>query len=149
MKIFFYVVLVVGILFADDIRRDSNSNVVVDGDNNLIWQDNEEVIKNRVSQPEAIEYCSNLTLGGAKTWRVPSIAEYQTIVDKTDKTNNINSIFEFKHNKGYWANTVKWRTLWFYADYMHFVSGTPYYDNKKKKKFVRCVRYIVPPAVAK
>jgi hypothetical protein len=145
MKKIFMLAVLFGILNSADIRRDSNSEVVVDNDNNLIWQDNQEVIQNIFSQPEAVQYCKNLGLAGASNWRVPSMAEYQMIVDKTDTKNNINSIFEYKINKGFWSSSVKWRTLWFYADYMHFLSGTPYYDNKTKKKYVRCVRYIVEP----
>ena len=62
-------------------------------------------------------------------------------VGKTMYTKNyVNKAFKYNVPDGYWAFKAHWRTLWFNADYMHFVSGTPYFDNRKKKKYVRCVK---------
>jgi hypothetical protein len=71
---------------------------------------------------------------------LPKIEEYELIVDKKNIKNYINKSFKFNIPDGYWAQKAHWRTLWFYADYMHFISGTAYFDSRHKKKYVRCVR---------
>ena len=134
--------LIASLLTAGNIRRDSAREVVVDTGTNLMWQDSQDVITLLKSQADAVSYCENLKFAGYSNWRIPSIKDFETIVDKKNEVNYIHKSFRYNVPDGYWADKVLWRTLWFYAYYMHFVSGNPYYDNKKKLKYVRCVRDI-------
>lgn len=122
------------------LKRDKKKEVVFDYQNKLVWQDSKENLIVMLSQPDATEYCSELMHGGYGDWRIPKAEEYKTIVDKKNKPNHIHKAFRYVINEGYWAEKVHWRTMWTYADYMHFLSGTVYYDTKTKKKHIRCVR---------
>lgn len=128
------------ILNAENMRRDYSKEVVVSTKHKLVWTDSKDSVTLLKSQADAALYCEELKHGGSSNWRLPSMEEFATIIDKTNYPTNINKAFKYILPDGYWSNNVKWRTLWFYADYMHFVSGTPYYDNKHKLKHVRCVR---------
>jgi hypothetical protein len=107
-----------------------------------MWIDNFSNVKNRLNHSDATDYCESLSYAGYDNWRLPTIEEFELIVDKTNERSYINRAFKFNMPVGYWASKAHWRTFWFYADYMFFVSGTPYYDSRHKKKFVRCVRDI-------
>jgi hypothetical protein len=127
-------------LNAASLKRDDNRNIVIDDSNKLMWIDREKNITNYLSHQDAQDYCDKLSYAGFDNWRLPDIEEFALIVDKKNPPKNINKVFKYSTNEGYWASTAHWRTLWFYADYMYFVSGTPYYDNRDKLKLVRCVR---------
>ena len=139
MKYLLVVFLLFSLSFSNNLKRTS-SKVVIDKTNNLMWQDDISVIKVKKNHKDSITYCENLEQAGYTNWRIPTIKEFETIVDKKNEKNYINRAFRFNVPDGYWALKAHWRTLWFYADYMHFVSGTPYFDSRHKTKYVRCVR---------
>ena len=139
MRIISLVLLLTSLMFAK-IYRNTTTEVVIDETNKLVWVDDETNLLNRLTHEQATQYCQNLNHANYTDWRLPTLEEFETIVDKKNKINYIKSAFRYNHNTGYWADRALWRTLWFYADYMHFVSGTAYYDSRHKKKFVRCVR---------
>lgn len=139
MKYLLVVFLLFSLGFSNNLKR-SSSAVVVDNTNKLMWQDDVSVIKVKKNHEDAILYCEDLKHAGYTNWRIPTIEEFKTIVDKKNERNYINRAFRFNVPDGYWALKAHWRTLWFYADYMHFVSGTEYFDSRHKTKFVRCVR---------
>lgn len=132
--------LLFNFLLSADLRRDANLKVVIDNKNSLMWVDDMSNVKLRLTHEDATIYCENLKHAGYSNWRLPEIDEYEIIVNKKNQRNYINKAFRFNLPDGYWASKAHWRTLWFYADYMHFVSGTPYYDSRHKKKLFRCVR---------
>ncbi len=132
--------LLTTVLFANNLKRDNSSEVVIDSQTNLVWIDNIDVVKTQLSHKKAVPYCEELTYAGSSSWRVPTIEEFETIVDKKNHPLYINKNFKYNVPTGYWALKAHIRTFWFYADYMNFVSGTAYYDNRDKNKFVRCVR---------
>lgn len=140
MKYFILLISLFVILNAASFQRDGDRNIVFDKENNLVWMDGEENVKLYFTHQEAEKYCENLLFGAYDNWRLPDIEELALIVDKNNFPKNINKVFRYSTNEGYWASTAHWRTLWFYADYMFFVSGTPYYDSRHKQKLVRCVR---------
>jgi hypothetical protein len=142
MKYLFLVLLLISFSFSNDFRRDGTRKVVVDSTAKLMWIDNFSNVKNRLNHSDATDYCESLSYAGYDNWRLPTIEEFELIVDKTNERSYINRAFKFNMPVGYWASKAHWRTFWFYADYMFFVSGTPYYDSRHKKKFVRCVRDI-------
>lgn len=134
------VILVFISLLEANVYRQTSKEVVIDNKNKLMWVDNPSVYKLQKTHEEASDYCQNLVFGGYSNWRLPNIEEFETIVNKKNFKNYIISAFKYNVPDGYWASKAHWRTLWFYADYMHFISGTPYYDSRHKKKYVRCVR---------
>jgi hypothetical protein len=142
MRYLFLLFFIFGICFANDFKRNNGSKVVIDTTNELMWVDDISSVKLRLNHKDATEYCENLQFAGYTNWRIPEIEELQTIVDKKNEKNYINRAFRYSLPEGYWARRAHWRTFWFYADYMYFVSGTPYYDSRHKKKLVRCVRFI-------
>ncbi len=141
MRVLFLIVLFLSFLDARIYRQDTRK-VVVDTKNKLMWMDNESVFKIMKTHEDALKYCEDLKFSSYVDWRLPNIEEYKTIVDKKNEKNYINRAFKFNVPSGYWAFKAHWRTFWFYADYMHFISGTAYFDSRHKKKYVRCVRTI-------
>lgn len=140
MKYLFLMFLVFSLTLQADFKRDRGSKVVVDTKNSLMWMDDISVVKTLKTHEDATTYCETLSFAGYTNWRIPEIEEFVLIVDKKNERNYINRAFRFNVPDGYWARKAHWRTFWFYADYMFFVSGTPYYDSRHKKKYVRCVR---------
>ena len=140
MKYLILFLIFVSLLDAQIYRK--NSQVVVDTQKLLMWADDISVVKVMKTHKEAIPYCEALVFAGYSDWRIPTIEEFKTIVDKKNFKNYINKAFRYNVPDGYWAQKAHWRTLWFNADYMHFVSGTAYYDGRHKTKYVRCVRNI-------
>lgn len=132
--------LIILITLEANIKRDHKRQIVYDFTNKHVWQDTKDNILLMISQPDAVKYCEDLVHAGYSDWRIPHGDDYKTIVDKTNKPNYIKKAFKYVINEGYWAQTVHWRTMWTYADYMHFLSGTLYYDTKTKEKHIRCVR---------
>lgn len=142
MKFLTLVVFFVSFVFAEPLARDSMSQVVKDYKNNLMWIDNKATISSLMTHKEAIAFCGSLTHSGYSHWRLPTIEEFKTIVDKSNTQTYINKAFKYNAPTGYWALKAHFRTFWFYADYMNFVSGTAYFDNRNVNKYVRCVRDI-------
>lgn len=140
MRALIIMLLTIAFLNAASIQRDHNRDVVMDYDNNLMWMDTKDTISKKLSHKEAEPYCESLSLAGYSNWRLPTIDEFQTVVDKTNKKTFIAREFRYNKPEGFWALHAHVRTFWFYADYMNFVSGTPYFDNRNVYKFVRCVR---------
>jgi len=141
MKFLMIILIFVSLLDAK-MNRNERINAVIDNKTNLMWVDDVSVIKIKKTHEDATAYCENLTYAGYANWRIPELEEFETIVNKKNYKNYINYAFKYNVPDGYWARKAHWRTLWFYADYMHFVSGTPYYDSRHKTKYIRCVRNI-------
>lgn len=139
MKYLVFILIFISCLDAK-IYRDDVKNVVLDDEKRLMWQDTKDNVTVLKTHEDAHTYCQELDLDGYTNWRVPEIEEYETIVYKKNTKTNINFAFRFNLRDAYWASQAHWRTFWFYADYMYFISGTPYYDNRKTLKYVRCVR---------
>ena len=142
MRYLFLILIFFGLAFSADFKRDGSAKVVIDSKNRLMWIDNISVVKTKKNHQDAQKYCDTLDYSGYSNWRLPNIEEFELIVDKKNERNYINRAFRFNVPDGYWASKAHWRTFWYYADYMFFVSGTPYYDSRHKLKYVRCVRDI-------
>ena len=139
MKIALLILCLSSFLFSQEFFRISSSNIVKNPNNKLVWVDNKEIMTFKLSHKEAEPYCEDLVHAGIRNWRLPTLKEFKTIVDKTNERTYTQRAFKYSRPNGFWAIKAHIRTFWFYADYMNFISGTAYYDNRNKKKFVRCV----------
>ncbi len=134
--------LLSNLLFANNLLRKNTIAIVIDKQNKLMWIDDISVLKVQITHKKVQNYCLTLKKSNYSNWRVPTIKELKLIVDKTNEKTYINKAFKYNVPSGYWALKAHWRTFWFYADYMNFISGTAYFDNRDKKKYIRCVRNI-------
>ncbi len=138
MKIF----LVFCLLFSFSLAkfsRNSHEMIVLDSVSKLMWQDNINNEKLLLSFKKAKKYCAKLSLADFNDWRLPSINELKTIVDKTNHY-NIKPFFNFIKRAGYWSRNGLLRSFDFYGYYMNFTSGTVYYYNRLGAEHIRCVR---------
>lgn len=141
MKVLFLFIILISAVFAE-FRRDSTRNIVIDLENLMIWQDDENVVNIVKNHKDAIEYCRDLELAGATDWRLPNVDELQLIVDKSNEKTSTNKAFRYAIPEHFWVSDTLWRSFNFYAKYINFVSGTPYFFNRDYKKHIRCVRDI-------
>ncbi|MEA3513127.1 MAG: DUF1566 domain-containing protein [Campylobacterota bacterium] len=139
MKIFTLLLLLISLLFSSKLTK--SGNYVIDDKNKLMWQDNMDNVKVIVTYETAKDYCGKLVLGGFRNWRVPTVDEYKSIIDKTRKDEiMINRKFKYILPEGYWTADDTWRNFGLWAYYIYFKSGTAYYENRTYPKLVRCVR---------
>ena len=141
MKIFTFMCLCTLVLFAAKLTR--SGDYVIDDTNRMMWQDSKENQKVLLTQDHAIEYCEKLSLSGFTDWRLPTIKEYKTIIDKSRVRAQlmINKTFRYTLADDYWSKDRTWaRNFGQYGYYVFFKSGSVYYQNRTYPKYVRCVR---------
>ena len=141
MKIFTLLFICTLTLFASKLTR--SGNFVIDDKNKLMWQDMRANVKILVTQDHAIEYCEKLNLGGFHDWKLPTIENYETIINKKRIRTQlmINKAFKYVKRDDYWSSDRTWvRNFGAYGYYVFFKSGTVYYQNRTYPKYVRCVR---------
>jgi len=117
---------------------DNKDGVVMDTETVLTWQ--QGAVSKKYTWEGALKYCQNLSLAGYSDWRLPTIKELRTIVDKSRFALAINiDYFPDTWPSSYWSST----THTYCADYawgMYFYLG---YDRKYYKSrclYVRAVR---------
>jgi len=143
MKSIYILLIVANLLLANKLTK--SGDYVIDDANKLMWQDTYDNVKYRFTQDEAQEYCNSLVLSGFSNWRLPTVENYKTIIDKTRVREElmINKAFKYILPENYWAEDRTWiRNFGLYGYYVFFKSGSIYYQNRTYKKFVRCVREI-------
>lgn len=141
MKIFTLLCICALTIFAAKLTR--SGNYVIDDKNKLMWQDVRDNTKILVTQDNAIAYCEKLNLGGFRDWKLPTIKNYETIINKkrTRTQLMINKAFKYVKRDDYWSSDRTWiRNFGAYGYYVFFKSGTVYYQNRTYPKYVRCVR---------
>lgn len=135
--------------------RDDENNIVLDHLIGLMWQDNESVRKqwitdenyndrllSNTSGDTAITYCSELILGGYDDWRIPTITELQSIVLRSENNPSIDtSVFEAYSTIGFYtSSTLNTNGNEPIIMAIHFGLGTIYPIGLAYNEFVRCVR---------
>jgi hypothetical protein len=141
MKIFIIVLFVKLTLLGSSLIK--SGNYVIDDNNKLMWQDSLKNVNIRGTHEEVINYCEKLNDSGFTNWRLPTIKEYKTIIDKTRVKDQImlHKSFKYVLRTDYWISDRTWtRNFGLYGYYIFIKSGSIYYQNRSYKKFVRCVR---------
>ncbi len=127
---------------------DNGDGTVTDSTTNLVWQQcsmgqNADATctgtATTANWQAVLEYCENLTLDGRTDWRLPSLLELESIMDK-DKSNPAIDITVFPATVAgyYWSSST-------YVGYpasawsVYFDSGYSYTYDKADNYYVRCV----------
>ncbi len=134
-----WIVLITSMLSGDS-RYKIKEAVVTDSISSLMWQRSDDGKKK--SWNEAKNYCANLKLDGHGDWRLPSIDELVSIVDKKKFAPAINrKAFKCK-NAYYWSATeaTDKDTKLTDARGVLFKNGNHMKYFKDYKDYVRCVR---------
>lgn len=92
-------------VFNNNFSATNNGDTITDYATGLEWQQSnaqEGIDDYQFTWSAALSYCEALSLGGLTGWRLPNIKELQSIVDYTNETTGLNSLFTFN---GYDSNT--------------------------------------------
>ncbi len=133
------------------------SNVYIDYDSHLIWQDDIDASTTKkpwlegdnfsicvhdlfseycqdTSGNTAATYCSELTLNGYANWRLPTKKEFKYLYDKGEDSN-----LEYSSDSTYWTSeeliNQNHLAYTYYSDERHIGN-----QRKSVKLYVRCVR---------
>ena len=106
----------------------------------LVWQDNKDVEDIEKSYTEAVAYCRDLKVDGFEDWRLPTLAEFYTIVDMTRDRPALKNGFDVRSDERFWTATSfagnpekeAWRLSMSYGE------AEPYNNGREYR--VRCVR---------
>lgn len=145
MRVIFLILIALSSLSLAELSRDGG--IVTDSISKLQWQD--DAVGSTMKWEEAIDYCENtLTLGGYSDWRLPSINELRSIVDR-DKYNPaiVSAFTQVSISHYYWSSTTT-KNNTNYTWLVHFKSGNVHNDygyagedmDKDSSQLVRCVR---------
>jgi len=114
--------------------------MIHDPSTKLMWEDTAHVRETKLTQPRAKAYCSELTLGGHRDWRLPTIRELLTIVDYTRVSPAILKAFSYVEDESfYWTKThVADEDDAFWG--VNFKRGASSKASEYYDRYVRCVR---------
>ena len=127
-------------LFLNAIEYEKSTNIVIDKNNKLMWQDNEEVTQYLETSITAKVYCENTILNGYIDWRVPTLNELINIIELKNK-NAIQAKFKFVNPNIYLSSTSFIEDdslLWG----INFKTGLIVRDQKNNENYIRCIRDI-------
>ena len=137
--------------------KKSSSNIWIDTDTNLIWQ-NEPFSKQDDSNfdnskeggrvwnwENAKKYCANLNLNGYSDWRLPTIEELKSLITKNKNKNSKGDYYFIK--KELIENIPKYSWFWSSTEYdssrawlVYFLSSREGWYYRKREGYVVCVR---------
>lgn len=140
MRVIIILIILISSVLCGDSRFHVKKDVVVDRFSKLMWQRDDDGIKK--TWKEAEKYCKELRLNGYKDWRLPSIDELVSIVDKKKFSPAIDTkVFKCK-NSYYWSSTeaVEKGVKVTDARGVLFKNGYNIRYYKSYKDYVRCVR---------
>ena len=137
-----YILLIICVFSSlQALEYEKSNNIVIDKQNNLMWQDNDEVTEYLETAITAKVYCENIVLNGYIDWRVPTINEMINIIDVNEK-NAINKNFKFIKPNLYSTNSSFIEDdefLWA----VDFKTGAITTDEKTDENYIRCVRDMI------
>ena len=120
-----------------------NEPVVIDLNTGLEWQQN--FFEAGDDYTEVYNYCENLNYGGHDDWRMPTISEFFSIVDRDRFEPAINTdYFPKTPSNDFWTSsgeTVSDTLTYFSAVWLvNFAKGEAHLTTFSNKLYVRCVR---------
>lgn len=105
--------------------------------NGLTWQRRDDGVARIWA--DALSYCENLALAGAKDWRLPDVKELEALTDDRQHTPAIDTeAFPETKTAGYWSSTTladNPRFAWF----VYFNNGYVNPVDKSHEYYTRCV----------
>ncbi len=122
--------------------RDDGKEVVIDKTRHLMWQDNNDPDRYKLSLLEAKNYCKSLKLGGFNDWRLPTIQELITIED-IQKINPaiVNSFVNINiHKEEKFRSMTVDRALNYLTYVLNISSGIVTSEKNNIEYSVKCVR---------
>ncbi len=75
----------------------------VDPKTGLEWQRNSP---GKMTWDKAMEYAKMLSIGGTRDWRLPSVEEFETLLDRTRYRPEMRSDIPFRDTLSYWTRTT-------------------------------------------
>lgn len=104
MKTTLFTLLVASTLtFGSDFISNSKNHTVEQKSVKLIWQDDASSAERIMSYKNAMAYCTTLDYAGYTNWRLPTVPEFQKIVDM-ERIPTISSVFTHTASQCYWFN---------------------------------------------
>ncbi|MDD5359901.1 MAG: DUF1566 domain-containing protein [Sulfurovaceae bacterium] len=130
---------------AGTIIQNEEAVIASDSQTHLMWQDQLYNSTNTNDSDEKIgnwkyakDYCEKLSLKGYDDWRLPSVDELKSIIDKKNKP-AFKSIFKNATNKRYWSSSP-YMSDPKYAWLVDFDITDSFGGHVNNKNFIRCVR---------
>ena len=117
---------------------DCGDGTIKDTKLRLMWQ--KDGSQNTMNFSDAEKHCKESRVGGFSDWRLPSIDELESLVDRTKyKPAIISTLFNVKTDDWYWTGTQ------FAGDsgdawIVNFYYGHVYWSDKDSSNYVRPVR---------
>jgi len=140
MKQIFTILLILNLSLYANFTRDNSKEIVTDTTTNLQWQDNIDAKTVTKTWKEAIEYCKALKLGDYTNWRLPSINELKSIINRKYINPTISKSFKNTNiTDFYWSSTTLTSSK-YYARTVGFNYGYIKGFGKRIKQYIRCVR---------
>jgi len=115
-------------------------DTVKDNVTKLQWQDDSETSQVQKRWYDAKVYCSELQLETFSDWRVPTIEEFETLVDDGQYDPSVTpGVFQHIVASVYWSDTTyDYRPTFAWG--INFQTAYSYHYEKEHEAYVRCVR---------
>lgn len=117
-----------------------NKQAVLDKETGLVWEQSPDG-ENRYTWEDAQEYCNTLTTGGRMGWRLPTIQELASLVDRSQSYPALPKGHPFSNVQSsyYWSATTATKNIGG-AWVVNFSLGQLGYPGELNSYFVWCVR---------
>ena len=116
--------------------------IVLDQNTGLVWEKNGQQTGGARNYADTWTACDNLARGGLSDWRVPSLAEFHSIVDFSTAIPYVPTVLEDIAQSDYWTSTTANAAYASNANVMVRLGSAAdiYPSDRSGSKFVRCVR---------
>lgn len=118
-----------------------DGTAVLDKETGLVWAKNANLSNGALTWQLAMNYCPNLSVGGRKGWRLPTVEELASLVDPTQSNPSLPSGHPFTNvQSSYYWSSSSFSGDSSYAWNVHMYSGTVSVDFKTVSFYVWPVR---------
>ena len=118
--------------------KDTQSNIILDKQSGLLWQDQRTVINRLFYANTANNYCSNMNLGSLNHWRVPTYHELMSLIDYQKSEPATSAPFVHQSIGDFWTSTPSVKDPKYYW-YIDFLYGYTSISPMGKPLLLRCV----------